>query len=324
MLVNKKALVLALLCASSLFSCGGCPARQSRPQGGETADAGPSSTSVRTYSIEELEIEGERFLVDERFELSDGIKDTTNQYAFTVMTGVRAMTGRPINCSGVFISPRLVLTAGHCVCERRKTTEPHGEVKSIIDGSACARDATVTFVTYHPRQESTDTPESTQGMEYEGEVRFHPELKVLLDAQSLVVSSHADLAVISLREPAEDSVPSVHLADSEVEVGDFITMAGYGQDATTDLIYGVRRFGRKRVTRVPSAGSDGVMFDSEGGFAYTSGSGEPCLRQDGKEQRLFGISSMGLGDKPSCTSLHIYRDWLRSEMQRAMKVEQGQ
>lgn len=83
---------------------------------------------------------------DERPYIIGGKKDLGNLYASTVLVsfGERGEA----TCSGVLMGPRLVLTAGHCVCMEREMTAPVGDAQTVIDGSVCVDAVTVTTKTY--------------------------------------------------------------------------------------------------------------------------------------------------------------------------------
>jgi hypothetical protein len=108
-----------------------------------------------------------------------GRMDVTNRYlpGVSVRTPAKIADGQS-DCSGVLISPRVVVTAGHCVCKKKKVaaaatekvskeverafrSKPAeekseilgrvlNEAATVIDGSDCASLSIVSLTTYPP------------------------------------------------------------------------------------------------------------------------------------------------------------------------------
>jgi len=104
-----------LLLAPLFFFCGGCAANAS------------------------LQASGDSLL------LLGGKIDVDNRFAGTVIVTPDGPFGM---CSGLLIAPRLVLTAGHCVCARQKAPKPQGQADLVINAGSCAATASVTTVFY--------------------------------------------------------------------------------------------------------------------------------------------------------------------------------
>jgi hypothetical protein len=189
--------------------------------------------------------------------------DVANRYLFTVIVTTADPRGM---CSGVLIGPRLVLTAGHCVCEKRRVETPAGASGTEIDGSRCASRAYATVTAYKSVKQKSQY--FMEPRTYEGMVRPHGELKILLDAKDNVVSSKADLALIRLEESVA-GVGAAVLASNEVQQKESLVMVGYGADKTDlgEAMPGFRRYGTNSVTQVlpPEEG----LFVMEKGGAHS-------------------------------------------------------
>lgn len=268
------------------------------------------------------------FITDDEYEilpigyrvtLSDGYKDVRNRYPFVVMVGAAVGPQETIMCSGTLLTPRLVLTAGHCVCGKREIASQENNRHSIIDASKCASTATIETATYTPTRDESGMP-AEKFHTYEGKVTPHPSLEIFLDEEGKPLTSRADLAVIVLDKPAAVRVPAIRLPGSEPKPNEPFVIVGYGLDGRTDIIEGFRRFGWKKIASHPTSGSERVWFEPYGA-AFTTGSGEPTLEVQGHEFVLTGITTLTSVEESSFTSTYAHKDWLLSELHRPSSSE---
>jgi len=283
-----------------------------RPDSGATSN---QDSEFITYD------EYEMLPIGYRFSLSDGYRDVENRYPFVVMVAAAVDPPKVVMCSGILLTPRLVLTAGHCVCGKRKPTLQEKGASSVIDASRCARTATIDTAVYTSAREKLTSP-TEQFRSYDGTVRPHPNLEILLDEQLMPLSSRADFAMIALDKPVEVRVPTIRLPDSEPQLNEPFVIVGYGLDGRTDLIEGFRRSGWKEIASLPTPGSERFLFEPYGA-AFTTGSGEPTLEFQGSGFALTGITTLSSVEENGFTSTYVYRDWLRSEIRHASSPSGG-
>jgi hypothetical protein len=295
-------------------SCGGCPAGTSPKTPAAAAPEGGTDGGEELEYITEDEYE--TLPIGQRFYLLDGQRDFGNRYPFAVMIGAPLGPVRTIMCSGTLLSPNLVLTAGHCVCGEHEPIAPGSQAHTVIDGARCATTATIETVTYTSTHPSSSMLRDEHFRSYGGKVKPHPDLEIQFDERATPISSKADLAVIVLDEPVEGTLPTVYLPEAEPLLNETFTIVGYGFDGRSDLILGLRRFGRKKITRLPTPQSEGLLFEQEGA-TFTSGSGEPCVRQEKKGVSLLGITTLTSPEGSAFTSGYAYKNWLLSELHQA-------
>ncbi|MFL5349463.1 MAG: hypothetical protein ACJ8AT_32080 [Hyalangium sp.] len=77
---------------------------------------------------------------------------------------------------------------------------------------------------------------------------------------------------------------------------------------------------QKKITRLATPSNEGILFE-QNGEAFTSGSGEPCLRQDKSGIVLMGVTTLISAEGPAFMSTYPYRDWLAEEIQRANSLK---
>jgi len=252
-----------------------------------------------------------------------GTLDVRNRYASTVVVETRPPRQGGVDglCSGILIGPRVVLTAGHCVCTRQRAPLPEAEGQSTLNGSTCETQPTVEIVVYDPPRQGLERMPGYTSRAYEGiEVRPHPEFKLLLDGQDRTKASRADLALILLNAPVEEALSPMPLADTDVQAGEPFLMAGYTYDKIVGGVSGQRRFTQYKVETLMPPGDDRALFKQPGRELFTGDSGGPCLREAPSGAVLVGISSRGFGDRPTFTRTYPYRDWVASELERAARL----
>ncbi len=245
------------------------------------------------------------------FTISGGQEDVKNRYSSVVMVG-----GERGLCSGVMMTPSLVLTAAHCLClpVAPAVSEQH------IDSSNCAANVTVMTHTYKveagPMRPVTSNPRLFQGV-----ALVYPGFKAVLQPNG-VASFEGDLAVVRLEEPAPGVKIDHALPSMEVEIDDALTMVGFGETGPRGRDEGRRRFGRNVVTNIVlESGGNGVFgFRALGAHSQAGDSGGPCFREDKKGKRwVVGINSGNAngGTISLYTSTFHYRAWITEQIRKA-------
>lgn len=251
--------------------------------------------------------------------ISKGARDTSNRYKATVL-----VDGGRGTCSGVLVAPRVVLTAGHCVCFARDAKPEETPARTLIDKTTCARTAAVTVWTYP----SAGKPKFEV---FTGAVRPHERLSILYNEEEKEVASHADLAVIAL-DVAPPGVTPMRLAKAEVRYTHTVTLVGFGANGLAGAQPAERRYGRNEVATIAEDGAtflvgkpievrrpykpkELVLMREDASYSLEGDSGGPCLRESNGAMELVGIAKTHYGGGAlvqfsEYTSTLFYRAWL--------------
>lgn len=284
--------------------------------------------------------------------VSDSLLDTSNHYLSTVriVTALPNKRGTSFStCTGVLIHPRLVLTAGHCVCQAHPGTTAEDAGVFTLDASQCAKTASISTVRYasltdeQRAQLPTESEWPTEGVRRVGRVRAHPNLKIhyISETERRELSSNADLAVIALDQSLDARFRTVPLADEHVHIAESVVLVGYGITRPESANEGLRRIGVNEVASVeepggktfriakplliPATYSEGesLLLREDASYALQGDSGGPCFRESDKTLELVGIAKTSYTAPVAFseyTSTYFYRDWLRQEIERARRA----
>lgn len=248
--------------------------------------------------------------------------DVGNEYASTLML---TSDGDQVHasCSGVLLSPRVALTAASCVCPPRQLSARGVPAKGSIGPADCAERAFLMTVRLGGVKDPEFEEESVAQTfrRFEGKVRVHPSFKLELDEQGAVLSTQADLAIILLDSPAQEPLPRVSLAETEVQENELLVMAGYGDDPRYRGVPGIRYFRRNRVTQLHASVEGRVLYEQQGSFVYNGYTGGPCFREDHGHRWLVGIASVGTDRELPFSSTFFFRKWLQAGLKRAAAAD---
>jgi len=246
--------------------------------------------------------------------------DTTNRYPSVVMLTVHeaSMNGSEVECSGILIAPRLVLTAASCMHTKQQPTAPSRGTGVTLDATACAVRATVTFVTYAEPLSGEDLRSVIT--EYKGRVRCHPHFKMVLSRDGRIASSVADLAVVTLETAVKDVVP-FSLVESAAKAGEALKVVGYTRNPEWGGIHRRRLFSQGEGLEAASP-AEGVFLMNRALQPTDAGlGGGPCFREVGGNLGLVGIINRRTSEYAMLTDVQFHKGWLSNEIRQAESQE---
>jgi len=328
--------LLTFACLTAALLCAGCAVSASTEQ------------AIPDYVPAEVQLGSASPVV------SESRIDSVNRYLSTVLvrtTFLNPKQGTKVKtCSGVLIQDRLVLTAGHCVCDVRQPVPPEASGTAITDSSTCAKTATVTLLHYGAPEKSPQavpgaelpTPPTVDIGPYSGTVQAHEDLRIIYKEietasgwTTSTESSHADLAVIVLEESLQRHARPIKLSEEPVHLKDRVVLVGYGSDVLGMAMNApVRRYGENQVVSIRDDSSTfhiGTHLEIEpaysgekpgvvrrrGSYTAAGDSGGPCFRERKGVLELVGIARSTLGPPVVLsvyTSTHAHLDWLRQKL----------
>jgi hypothetical protein len=141
-------------------------------------------------------------------------------------------------------------------------------------------------------------------------------MEVRLNAQGDILSSHADLAVVSLNTPVPPGFRPVQLDITPVVAQESLVLVGFGYAEDLGTLDQWRLINERKVAAGMDEVGERFRLERRGESFFRGDSGGPCFREGSQGSLLVGISTTGLGQEPSMTSLRAQREWLQQEIHR--------
>lgn len=173
---------------------------------------------------------------------------------------------KQLDCSGVLIAPRLVLTAGHCLYGARKVTARIGSEEIAAENWL----VNPSWSAGLPARDWDSRIDASNG------------------------DTYVDLAVLLLQRESKNARPIKLTQEPSLSDGDALTTYGYARGKMLEPLYAIDMSNASFVRRLSAHGP--FKFYASGGSAWCQGdSGGPVTRYEDGSEKLVGIVGLGLG-----------------------------